>query len=270
MSLTSKLMGAAAAVALLTGAQGALAKSREITVAYFKDWPLPFPVAKNAGPSEDELGVDVNRVAFDTGTAMSAGMASGDVQISVSQDVPPFGVATSAGQDIKKLDVAVSYSDNDNCVVASKLEIDEETAKDLDGNKVSVPIVTAAHYGFFAQMAHFGVEVSVMEVVGMTPPDGASAFVRGALDMVRGYGGSLGRMKEHGNVLLIGDETDDLGVLVFDGTSAPASFVAERPDLLAEFLSVPTDATARWNSGPEAQAEMLPIMATESGPASAD
>ena len=48
---------------------------------------------------------------------MSAAMASGDVQISVSQGVPPFVVATSAGQDLQILDVAVSYADNDNCVV---------------------------------------------------------------------------------------------------------------------------------------------------------
>ena len=61
-------------------------------------------------------------------------MASGDVQISVSQGLPPFVVATSGGQDLQILDVAVSYADNDNCVVASALEIDASTAADLAGN----------------------------------------------------------------------------------------------------------------------------------------
>jgi taurine transport system substrate-binding protein len=51
----------------------------------------------------------INWVSFDTGTAMSAAMASGDVQISVSQGVPPFVVATSAGQDLQMADIAVVY-----------------------------------------------------------------------------------------------------------------------------------------------------------------
>ena len=39
--------------------------------------------------------------------AMSAAMASGDVQISFSQGVTPFLVATAAGQDLKVVDIAV-------------------------------------------------------------------------------------------------------------------------------------------------------------------
>ena len=80
---------------------------------------MPFEYAKQMGTYDEEMGVKVNWVSFDTGTAMSAAMASGDVQISVSQGVPPFVVAASAGQDLQILDVAVSYSDNDNCVVSS-------------------------------------------------------------------------------------------------------------------------------------------------------
>jgi taurine transport system substrate-binding protein len=90
---------------------------------------------------------------------MSAAMASGDVQISVSQGVPPFVVATSAGQDLQVADIAVVYNDNDNCVVKAELEIDKDSAKELEGKKVGVPIGTAAHYGFLKQMEHFGVDV---------------------------------------------------------------------------------------------------------------
>jgi hypothetical protein len=87
---------------------------------------MPFEYAKQMGTYEEEMGVDINWVSFDTGVKMSAAMASGDVQLSVSQGVPPFVVATSAGQDLQILDVAVSYADNDNCVVRSELEIDKD------------------------------------------------------------------------------------------------------------------------------------------------
>ena len=55
--------------------------------------------------------------------------------------------------------------------------------------------------------------------------------------MACGYGGGLNRMKEHGNVLLTGAEKEELGILVFDVTSAPAGFVAENPDLVAKLQS---------------------------------
>jgi taurine transport system substrate-binding protein len=266
MMTRSKLMGAAASLAMLAGAQTVTAQGMdEITVAYFLEWPMPFQYAKVNGTYEEEMGVDINWVAFDTGTAMSAAMASGDVQIAVSQGVPPFVVATSAGQDLKIVDVAVSYSDNDNCVVASALEIDADTAADLEGKRVAVPIGTAAHYGFLSQMNHFGVDPGAMEVVDMAPAEGAAALAQGSLDMACGWGGALRRMKEHGNVLLTGAEKEELGILVFDVTSAPADFVAENPDLLAAFLKVTADANARWNAGGDAAEEMLPVIAQDAG-----
>ena len=267
MRMKSKLMGAVGALAMLTGAQAAMAGGHggEITVAYFLEWPMPFQYAKANGIYEEEMGVKINWVSFDAGTAMSAAMASGDVQISVSQGVPPFVVAASAGQDIKAVDVAVSYSENDNCVVSSALEIDKTNVMDLEGKRVAVPLGTAAHYGFLSQMNHFGVDISKLEVVDMAPNESAPAFAQGSLDMACGWGGSLRTMLDHGNVLLTGAEKEDLGILVFDVTSAPADFVAEEGELLSKFLKITADMNDRWNSGAAAQAEMLPVIAKDAG-----
>ena len=205
MKLKSKLMSAAAGVAILASTTAATA---DITVGYFLEWPMPFQYAKVKETYDAALGEKVNWVSFDTGTAMSAAMASGDVQISVSQGVPPFVVATSAGQDLQIIDVAVSYSENDNCVARADLEIDKTNAGELAGKKVAVPLGTAAHYGFLKQMAHFGVDVGSLEVVNMAPPEGAAAIAQGAVDMMCGWGGSLRRALEHGNILLTGAEKE--------------------------------------------------------------
>jgi taurine transport system substrate-binding protein len=235
----------------------------EITVGYFLEWPMPFLTAKADGSYDKELGIKVNWRSFETGTAMSAAMASGDVQISVSQGVPPFVVAASAGQPIQTVDVAVSYSDNDNCVVATNLEVDKSSAKDLIGKKVAVPLGTAAHYGFLRQMDHFGIPLSTLTIVNMPPPEGAAALAQGAVDFACGYGGGLARMKDHGNVLLTGAEKEELGILVFDVTSTPASFAAENEELLAKFLHVTAAANDRWNA--TRSDDMLKAIARESG-----
>lgn len=134
----------------------------------------------------------------------------------------------------------------------------------MEGKRVAVPIGTAAHYGFLKQMDHFGVDISTMEIVDMPPAEGQTAFSQGNLDMVCGWGGALRRMKEDGNVLLTGAEKEELGILVFDVTSAPAAFVAENPDLVSAFLKVTAEANEAWNSG-EAVAEMLPVIAQDAG-----
>jgi len=264
MNLKSKLCGAAAGLALLSGAQAALA-TEEITVAYFLEWPMPFQYAKVMGTYEEAMGVHINWVSFDTGPAMSAAMAGGDVQISVSQGVPPFVVATSAGQDIQIVDVAVSYSENDNCVVRTDLEIDKESASELAGKKVAVPLGTAAHYGFLSQMNYFGVDPASLEVVDMAPPEGAAALAQGAVDMACGWGGALRRMKESGNILLTGAEKEELGILVFDVTSVPANFAAEEGELLAKFLQVTGEANDAWNAGGDMMKDMLPVIAKDAG-----
>lgn len=260
MKITTKALLAGSLMALTSGA----ASAQDITVGYFLEWPMPFQYAKAMGTYEEALGADVNWVSFESGVKMSAAMASGDVQLSVSQGVPPFVVATSAGQDLQILDVAVSYSENDNCVVRSELEIDKTNTDELAGKKVAVPLGTAAHYGFLTQMNHFGVDVASMDVVDMDPTDGAAAFAQGAIDMFCGWGGALGRAKEYGNVLLSGDEKTEIGILVFDVTSGPADWVAENSDTVARFLKVTADANAMWADEAN-RAEMLPVIAKDAG-----
>ena len=264
MRLKTTMMAATGALALLAGGQAMAEAHGELTVGYFLEWPMPFEYAKVQGLYDEALGMKVNWVSFDTGTAMSAAMASGDVQISVSQGVPPFVIAASAGQDLQVLDVAVSYADNDNCVVASGLEIDKDSAGELAGKTVAVPLGTAAHYGFLKQMDHFGVDLTSLEVVDMAPPEGAAALAQGSVDMMCGYGGSLRTAMEYGNVLLTGAEKEELGILVFDVTSAPAAFVAENPETVAKFLAVTAKANADWNSGAMVD-EMIPVIAQDSG-----
>ncbi|UWR22769.1 ABC transporter substrate-binding protein [Sulfitobacter sp. S190] len=260
-TVSALIAGAALSVAGTTArADG----HEKLTIAYFLEWPMPFQFAKVNGTYEKALGKKINWVSFESGVAMSAAMASGDIQIAVSQGIPPFVVATSGGLDLQAVDVAVSYSENDNCVVASALEIDKNSASELAGKKVAVPLGTAAHYGLIKQMNHFGVDLESLSVVDMAPAEGAAALNQGAVDMACGWGGALRRMKENGNVLLTGAEKEELGILVFDVTSAPASYIAENGDELATFLKVTAEANAMWNDEAN-RAEMVSVIARDAG-----
>ena len=98
-----KLLINTMAVAMLAASAQVAKAMDEITVAYFLEWPMPMMASKASGAYDEALGMKVKWVSFETGTAMSAAMASGDVQIAVSQGVPPFrcrriGWSGSAGR----------------------------------------------------------------------------------------------------------------------------------------------------------------------------
>ena len=123
-------------------------------------------------------------------------------------------------------------------------------------------------YGFLKQMNHFGVDLGSLTVVDMAPAEGQAALAQGSVDMACGWGGALRRMKESGNVLLTGAEKTELGILVFDVTTAPSGFVAENADVVAKFLAVTADANTAWNA---TQPDfMLNMIAADSGMSVAD
>ncbi|MCC5971227.1 MAG: ABC transporter substrate-binding protein [Pararhodobacter sp.] len=252
---------ATTAAALMLSGTAALAVD-EITVAYFLEWPTPNQFAQAEELYDEALGVRVNWRAFETGVQMSAAMAGGAVQIAFSQGVPPFVVASSAGLDIELVGVAVTYDDNDNCVVHESEGITAENALELEGKRVAVPLGTAAHYGMLRQMEHFGVDTTTMSIVDLSPADGAAAISRGDVAMACGWGGGLRRMLDYGNVLLTGAEKRALGIRIFDVVSVESNFAAENPELVARFLRVTDDMNSRFATDREA---MLPVIADAAG-----
>lgn len=254
--MSIRTLAATAAASVLLSTTSALAVD-EITVAYFLEWPTPNQYAQAMQTYDEALGVTVNWRAFETGVQMSAAMAGGAVQIAFSQGVPPFVVAASAGLDIETVGVAVTYDDNDNCVVHSSRNITAENASELAGSTVAVPLGTAAHYGMLRQMEHFGIDTSTLSIVDLSPADGAAAISRGDVDMACGWGGGLRRMLEHGNVLLTGAEKAALGIRIFDMISVDPAFAAENPELIAGFLRVTEDMNVMYANDPGSMTETI-------------
>ena len=248
----------AAAPAADAGGEMAMEESmEEITIAYFLEWPTPNQVAQLEKTYDEAMGLDVNWVSFDTGVAMSAAMASGDVHIAYSQGLVPFANAVTAGLPLKTVGIAMSYAENDNCVVGSSTGIGIDNVTDLHGQQVAVPIGTVAHYKMLREMEHLGVDVSQLELVDLAPADGAAALQRGDVAMACGWGGALLRMLENGDVLMTGAEMQEIGILVFDVVSVTEDFATNHGDLVTQFLQVTEDANAAYAADPAPMHETI-------------
>lgn len=229
----------------------------EITVAYFLEWPTPNQVAQLEETYDAEMGVKVKWLNFDTGVAMSAAMASGDVQIAYSQGLVPFANAVTAGVPLKTVGIAMSYAENDNCVVGSSTGIGVDNVTDLHGQKIAVPIGTVAHYKMLREMEHLGVDVEQLKVIDLAPADGAAALRRGDVAMACGWGGALLRMKENGDILMTGAEMQEIGILVFDVVSVTEEFAESHPDMVTKFLEVTDAANAAYAADPGSMHETI-------------
>ncbi|MEX3009877.1 ABC transporter substrate-binding protein [Hoeflea sp. TYP-13] len=245
----------------LGGIQGALALD-EITVAYFLEWPTANQVAQMEETYDKELGVKVNWRAFGNGNEMTQAMVSGDVQIAYSQGFVPFVVGVSTGAPLKVIGIAVTYAENDNCIVRDDAGITKDNAKDLEGKKIATPIGNVTHYKFLRTMDHLGVDASKVNLVQMNPPDGAVALARGDVVMACGFGGALNRMREFGKPLMTGAEQEAVGINTFDVVTVTEEFSKEHPDLVEKFMAVTEAANEAYKTNPDAA---YPIIAKAAG-----
>jgi taurine transport system substrate-binding protein len=157
-------------------------------------------------------------------------------------------VGVTKGAPLKLVGVAVTYAENDLCIVRDDAKITKENAKDLEGKKVATPIGNVTHYKLLKTLEHLGVDASKVELVQMNPADAAVAMVRGDVVMGCAFGGALDRMKEVGKPLMTGAEQEAVGISSFDVVTVTDKFAAEHGDLVKKFLAVTDKANADYNA----------------------
>jgi len=245
-----------------TVAMAAAQMPQQVTVAYFEKWPTANQVAQVKKWYDKEMGVTIDWRLFETGKEMAEAMAAGEVQIAYSMGLVPFTVAVSEGAPLKAVGVAVSYAENDNCVVHTRAAIDKANAHELEGKKVAVPFGTVAHYKMLRTLVHLGVDVNKVQFVNMKPSQGAVALAGGEVTMACGWGGDLWNMKKSGYVLMSAREQEKLGIRVFDVIAVTRDFAEMHGDLVAKFLEVTDRAAEFLEDEPD---EAKPIIASAAG-----
>jgi len=256
MKITNRLVGAAA-LAVASVIAGAAAAQDKVTVAYFLEWPTANQVAQVDKTYDEALGVEVEWRAFGNGNEMTQAMVSGDVDIAYSQGFVPFVVGVTSGAPLKLVGIAVSYAENDLCIVRDDAGITQANARELEGKKVATPTGNVTHYKLLRTLDHLGVDASKVEIVQMNGADAAVALVRGDVPMACAFGGPIDRMRTVGKPLMTGAEQEAAGINTFDIISVTDSFAAEHPDLVKKFLAVTEAANAAYKADPDSVYEKV-------------
>ncbi|MCH9852396.1 MAG: ABC transporter substrate-binding protein [Alphaproteobacteria bacterium] len=227
------------------------ASIEKITVAYFLEWPTANQVAQVEKTYDEELGVEVEWRAFGNGNEMTQAMVSGNVQIAYSQGFVPFVVGVTNNAPITLVGVAVTYAENDLCIVADRTGITQDNAQDLEGMKVATPIGNVTHYKLLRTLDHLNVDINAIDLVQMNPADAAVALVRGDVAMSCGFGGALAKMREVGTPLMTGAEQEAIGINTFDVITVHNDFLRDYPELVRKFMQVTEQANQAYKNNPD-------------------
>ena len=249
------------AVAPIFGAAAA-EKPEAVTVAYFPEWPTANQVAQAERWYDEEMGVEVRWRPFDSGVQMADAMVAGEVDVSYSMGIIPFMGAVSGGAPLTAVGIAVSYAENDNCVVHYKAAIDKANAHELEGKRIAVPFGTVTHYKLLRTLDFLAVDTGKLNLVDMVSAKGAEALARGEVTMACGWGGALRRMLGRNRVLMSAREQTKIGIRTFDVVAVTNDFAETHPDLVTAFLGVSDRAADYLDDHPD---EARPVIAEAAG-----
>jgi taurine transport system substrate-binding protein len=260
-----RLIAAILATALMAASAfgvEAAEKPEAITVAYFPEWPTANQVAQAERWYDEEMGLEVTWRQFQSGVDMARAMVAGEVEISYSMGIIPFIGAVSEGAPLTAVGIAVSYAENDNCVVHRKAAIDKANAHELEGKKVAVPFGTVTHYKLLRTLDFLAVDTSKLDLVDMVSAKGAEALARGEVTMACGWGGALRRMLGKNRVLMSAREQTKIGIRTFDVVAVTNDLAEKYPDLVTAFLRVSDRAADYLDDDPD---RAQPIIAQAAG-----
>jgi taurine transport system substrate-binding protein len=256
VKMTSIFTLALCAIFMSLSVNAAGLKPTEITVAYIQQWPAPNQFAQAKMIFDEALGLKVNWVALADGTEMTAAMASGDVQIAYAQGQLPFLVGSMVA-------IAVSYPENDNCVLRDDVGITQVNAVQLAGRKIAIQVGGITHYRLLKILDHLGLDSTEVKIVPM-PDDAASAYAleQGYVAMACASGSALRSMYASGKPLMTGAELEAIGLRLFDIVTVPTKFATEHPEIVQAFIDVTEASNKQWMKHPES---MQAVIASAAG-----
>ena len=233
-------------------------KPTEITVAYLARWPSPSQFAREKMIFDEALGLKVNWMPFSSGTEMNAAMAAGEVQIAYSQEHLPFLFGVTNGLDLTVVAIAVSYPENDNCVLRDDLGITRVNAIQLAGRKIATQVGGITHYRLLKILDHLGLDSTEVKILPM-PDDDASAYAleQGYVAMACASGSALRSMNGSGKPLMTGTELEAIGLRLFDIVTVPTKFTIEHPEIVQAFIDVTEASNKQWMKDPESMQAVI-------------
>jgi sulfonate transport system substrate-binding protein len=239
--LSRRTFVAGSALAALTGLSAARAQAaKEIRIGYQKNGILV--VARQQAALEKHFapfGIAISWVDFPSGPPMLEAMNAGSVDFGQVGDTPPI-FAQAAGARIVYV-AGQPITNGQGILVKSESAI--RTLADLKGKRIGFTKGSSAHNVVVMALDKAALQYTDITPVYLSPPDGAAAFARDAIDawVVWDPFFAIGEVRGGGRVLVNAGEIGKTNSFYI----ANRDFAAQSPQLVTAVIGILVQ-TANW------------------------
>lgn len=182
---------------------------------------------------EDELGVKVQIVNFDSGKDVNTALAAGSIDVSeLGSNPTALGISNNIDYDVVYIGDIIGSAES----LAVKNSANIKSLKDLKGKKVATPFASTAHYSLLNALKQEGISENDVNLLDMEPDDINAAWKRGDIDAAYVWYPVLNNLLKDGTILTGSDKMAEKGVVTADLIVARKEFAKSNPDLVSKYI----------------------------------
>lgn len=184
---------------------------------------------------EEELGVEVNIVTFDSGKDVNTALASGSIDIS-ELGSSPTALGISSEVDYQVFWIGDIIGSAESLVVKNDSGV--ESLADLKGKKIATPFASTAHYSLLNALQLEGISESEVTLLDLQPDDIYAAWQRGDIDAAYVWYPVLSQLLEDGKVITHSGELAEQGIITADLNVVRTEFAENNPEIVANYVKI--------------------------------
>lgn len=203
---------------------------------------------------ENELGVEVNLVTFDSGKDVNTALASGSIDIS-ELGSSPTSLGISNNVDYKVFWIGDIIGSAESLAVKNSSGITK--IEDLKGKKIGTPFASTGHYSLLNALKLAGISESEVTLLDLQPDDIYAAWTRGDIDAAYVWYPVLGNLLEDGTIITGSDKLAEQGIITADLNVVRTEFADAHPDIVTNYVKAQIKANDILLDEPDKAAEEI-------------
>nr|WP_321293105.1 ABC transporter substrate-binding protein [uncultured Trichococcus sp.] len=205
-------------------------------------------IAKAEGYFEDELGVPVEVVQFESGKAINQAMVSGAVDFGLTgSGSAVLGIAS--GIPIEMIWIHETLGSVESLV--AKNELNATSLEDLKGKNIGVPFASTAHYSLLRAITASGFEETDFVLIDLQPSDLFAAWQRGDIDAAYIWEPTLSELLADGNIVLHSGDVAEMGYMTANVEIVRSEFGEAYPEIVEKYIACVDKAVTLYREDPD-------------------
>lgn len=203
---------------------------------------------------ENELGVKVNLVNFDSGKDVNTALASGSIDIT-ELGSSPTALGLSSGVDYQVFWIGDIIGSAESLAVKNDSGIN--SVDDLKGKKIATPFASTGHYSLLNVLKLAGISEGDVTLLDLQPDDIYAAWSRGDIDAAYVWYPVLGNLLKDGKIITGSDKLAEQGVITADLNVVRTEYANAHPDVVTNYVKAQIKANDVILNNPDTAADEI-------------